>query len=77
MKHLRRDPFARLTWVRRVVPSIWHTIAKCAWCGATRKKMYQYGQLPDTGAAVFLKGEFCGLDCARSYHPDLDRAFRH
>ena len=69
---LYRDPVARLTVVRRSVPS---RTQPCAWCGQQlhHRMLFQYGVQPDSisGRIHWLIMHFCTIGCARSYYPEL------
>jgi len=62
-----RNPFARHDLVREIV----RTQKGCSWCGQNfRGRLFAYGHHPDGiyTRPAYLKGEFCSIDCCRSYH---------
>lgn len=83
MRILSRDPFARISYVRRLNTEADYPAGnECDWCGATTRatdhvgnsaprivrKLYQYGTLSDQrGAPSFDRHEFCSVSCARAW----------
>lgn len=83
MRHLSRDPFARVTYVREPSPK---RDLGCDWCGMRRRSavddeagvrtLYRYGVQDDrrSGTSWALRtgsggtpAAFCSISCARSY----------
>lgn len=61
---LSRDPFARTTLVRQLIPKAERK--QCAFCG--RVARFRYGQSPDSGRTYINPKQFCSLSCSRAYH---------
>lgn len=66
---INRDPFARSSTVRRLVP----TDRGCSNCGSKRKsgKLFEYGSQRDSVSSIYTsyhKGLFCDKECHDSYH---------
>lgn len=64
---LERDPFARLTWVRKLVPQ--DARKPCTWCG-NRPGRFLYGVERDgvQSRLNWSNGRFCSRSCHDSYH---------
>lgn len=75
MKQISRDPFARLSIVRRSVHV--HHFQTCKWCGNKGKRLqsglyrlFEYGTDNDdrNGLVDWHKGYFCSKSCHDSYY---------
>jgi hypothetical protein len=64
---ISRDPFAREELHRKTV--LFGVLGhECRWCGAIRDRLFQYELQTDGGRTHAIFGDFCGIDCMRSYH---------
>jgi hypothetical protein len=65
--YISRDPFAREELHREQVAV---TSKGCWWCGMLNrfKKLFVYRVESDGGRVSPIRGEFCCVDCMRTYH---------
>lgn len=65
MQQISRDPFARTTLLREVVP----TPKSCDFCGSKRKsgKLFRYSVESDGGSRNSIRGLFCSKSCMEAY----------
>ena len=75
MRALARDPFARTTLVRALLPSL-ASGETCAWCGSVRYSrggtpyLYRYGTEADAihPRIQWHDGAFCSKSCHDAFH---------
>lgn len=60
---INRDPFARMTLVRRKV----RTTRTCVWCGQHGKFEYAWSGDSQADSHAYFKGPFCSVGCYRIY----------
>ena len=56
---VRREPFARMTLYREVIPK--HDRKDCLWCGQPARFRYQWES--DGGSLLGWSRPFCSIDC--------------
>ena len=61
---LSRDPVARTTLVRQLVPK--SERRECQFCGQPAR--FRYGQSPDSGRTHIGREQFCCVACYKAYH---------
>lgn len=66
MRLLKRDPVARVDYVREVIP-VRDRRKSCGWCGAQRAK-YRYGISRDDGRLLTDARAFCGYECRDAFN---------
>lgn len=67
MMTMRRDPFARGEYVRRLARTAFE--GSCDWCGMKKRRLYTYAWAHDGGRMPPEPDEiFCDFSCFESYH---------
>lgn len=61
---IKRDPFARVTFVRKLVPAAERK--SCGWCGSQSGR-FRYGVSSDSGRTDIDTHGFCSRDCYKSF----------
>lgn len=70
LTQISRDPFARTTVNRAIVPACDVPRGGCDWCGQTRANgsLFKYLTESDGGRSSRHRGLFCSKSCHNSYH---------